>query len=117
MDSSELLEVVETEKPSISNEDYQELINIRQAIIEGKAQKSDLQDWLAVAENYASKFEEAKKQYEQIVAAINDNAKLMEKRVKEIVIDPFKIEGEFTISETEPHYITKPVPQVAPEQA
>jgi chemotaxis protein histidine kinase CheA len=74
-------------------------------------------DFLKNYWNYASKFEEAKKQYEQIVAAINDNAKLMEKRVKEIVIDPFKIEGEFTISETEPHYITKPVPQVAPEQA
>lgn len=110
MNSNELPEVArdgalqEESRPQISPEEYKELIGLRQKTLELKAQKSDVQDFVIVAQQYASQLPAAQEQLQALVSQINEAASALQSRLKELV-EPHGVSGEFSISDTEPHYI------------
>jgi hypothetical protein len=124
MDSKELLEVVsdgaaqEESRPQISPEEYKELIGLRQKTLELKAQKSDVQDFVIVAQQYSSQLPAAQEQLQALVNQINETASELQSRLKELA-EPHGISGEFSISDTEPHYINvvQPAPEASEESA
>jgi len=95
---------VSEEQPSITHEEYLELVSMRQQLLELKAQKSDVLEFVNVAQQYASQLQQAQQQLNAINEALNENSTALQDRMKEIVT-PLGITGEFTITDSEPHYI------------
>jgi hypothetical protein len=95
---------VETESPAISHEEYLELVAMRQSVLELKAQKSDVLEFLNVAQQYVSQFQGAQERLNLLNDALNENTTALQDRMKEIIA-PYNITGEFTIADTEPHMI------------
>ena len=95
---------------SVSPEEYKELVSARSAIIELKAQKSDVYDFIVSAEDQIAA---AKKQLVEFEEKINEKNQELQGKLIDIVKQR-GIEGDFSISETEPHYIIPSVP-VQPE--
>jgi ABC-type transporter Mla subunit MlaD len=77
---------------------------MRQSILELKAQKSDVLEFVNVAQQYAAQLQQAQQQLSAINEALNENTSALQDRMKEIV-EPLGVSGEFTITDTEPHYI------------
>ncbi len=100
----EEVEAVEAEQPVVSHEDYLELVSMRQAVLELKAQKSDVLEFVNVAQQYVQRMQQAQEQLNALNEAVNENANALQERMKEM-IEPLGITGEFTIADTEPHYI------------
>lgn len=106
----------ENTDPQISHDDYLMLVAKRQVVLELKAQKSDVLDWLM-------SFEENLKQYEQAkdrkATLENDILKAQDDLQESFksVIEPLGVEGEFSITDTEPHYVRAVVPPVVEEPA
>ena len=94
----------EQEQPAISHDEYLELVSMRQSLLELKAQKSDVLEFVTVAQQYAAQLQQAQQQLAAINEALNENTQALQERMKEIVT-PLGISGEFTITDTEPHYI------------
>jgi hypothetical protein len=93
---------------SVTPEEYKELVVTRSAIIELKAQKSDVYDFIVDAE---AQIANAKLQLAECESKINEKNQELQSRLLDIVKDR-GIEGDFSISETEPHYI---IPSKPPE--
>lgn len=96
--------VVDGENPAVSHEEYLELVSMRQSVLELKAQKSDVLEFVNVAQQYASQLQSAQERLNLLNEALNENTVALQERMKEI-IEPYNIQGEFTIADTEPHYI------------
>lgn len=94
----------ENSHPQISHEEYLELVSMRQQVVELKASKSDVQEFLMAAEQYLQQLPQAREQLQTLNNQINDINSVLQNRFQEIIA-PFGISGEFTISDTEPHYI------------
>ena len=94
----------EQEQPAISHDEYLELVSMRQSLLELKAQKSDVLEFVNVAQQYAAQLQQAQQQLAAINEALNENTQALQERMKEVVT-PLGISGEFTITDTEPHYI------------
>lgn len=95
---------VSEDNPSISHEEYLELVAMRQSVLELKAQKSDVLEFLNVAQQYVQQLQGAQERLGLLNEALQENTAALQDRMKEIVA-PFSISGEFTISDSEPHYI------------
>ena len=95
---------VSEEQPSITHEEYLELVSMRQSLLELKAQKSDVLEFVNVAQQYAAQLQQAQQQLNAINEALNENSTALQDRMKEIVT-PLGVAGEFTITDSEPHYI------------
>ena len=95
---------VSEEQPSITHEEYLELVSMRQSLLELKAQKSDVLEFVNVAQQYASQLQQAQQQLNAINEALNENSTALQDRMKEIVT-PLGVTGEFTITDSEPHSI------------
>jgi DNA anti-recombination protein RmuC len=103
-ESTDVTAVVSEEQPAISHEEYLELVSMRQSILELKAQKSDVLEFVNVAQQYASQLQQAQQQLAAINEALNENTSALQERMKEIV-EPLGVSGEFTITDTDPHFI------------
>jgi hypothetical protein len=101
---SDVTTVEEMDSPQVSHEDYLELVAMRQSILELKAQKADVLEFVNVAQQYAAQLQQAQERLSVINEAVNDNSNALQERMKEI-IEPLGISGEFSIADTEPHYI------------
>ena len=97
-------EVEGGDNPTISHEDYLELVAMRQSILELKAQKADILEWVNQYNQMASQAQQAGERLQALNEALQDNSTALQERMKEI-IEPHGVAGEFTISDTEPHYI------------
>jgi hypothetical protein len=73
-------------------------------LLELKAQKSDVLEFVNVAQQYAAQLQQAQQQLSAINEALNENTSALQERMKEIVT-PLGVSGEFTITDTEPHFI------------
>lgn len=93
-----------SDNPAISHEEYLELVAMRQAVLELKAQKSDVLEFVTVAQQYASQLQGANERLNLLNESLNENTTALQERMKEIV-GPYNVQGEFTIADTEPHYI------------
>jgi hypothetical protein len=103
-ESTEVTAVVSEEQPAISHDEYLELVSMRQSILELKAQKSDVLEFVNVAQQYAAQLQQAQERLNVLNDALNENTTSLQDRMKEIV-EPLGVSGEFTITDTEPHYI------------
>lgn len=107
----------ENTDPQISHDDYLMLVAKRQVVLELKAQKSDILDWLMSFEENLKQYEQAK---ERKATLENDIMKAQDDLQESFktVIEPLGVDGEFSITDTEPHYV-RPVapPPVAEEPA
>ena len=103
-ESTDVTAVVSEEQPVISHDEYLELVSMRQSMLELKAQKSDVLEFVNVAQQYAAQLQQAQQQLTALNEALNENSVALQDRMKEIVT-PLGIAGEFTITDTEPHYI------------
>ncbi len=103
-ESTDVTAVVSEEQPSISHDEYLELVSMRQSILELKAQKSDVLEFVNVAQQYAAQLQQAQERLNVLNDALNENTVSLQDRMKEIV-EPLGVSGEFTITDTEPHYI------------
>ena len=101
---SDVTTVEEMDRPQVSHEDYLELVSMRQSVLELKAQKSDVLEFVNVAQQYVQRMQQAQEQLNALNEAVNENANALQERMKEM-IEPLGITGEFTIADTEPHYI------------
>ena len=104
MSDETTVEVMEQDQPTVSHEEYLELVSMRQSILELKAQKADVREFVTVAQQYASQLQQAQERLNVINEAVNENTNALQERMKEI-IEPLGVSGEFSISDTEPHYI------------
>ena len=77
---------------------------MRQSILELKAQKADVLEFVTVAQQYASQLEQANQRLGMLNDALTENTNALQERMKEL-IEPLGVSGEFSISDTEPHYI------------
>ena len=94
----------ESDRPAVTHDEYLELVSMRQTVLELKAQKADVLEFVNVAQQYASQLQGASERLGLINDAITENSEALQERMKEIV-EPFNISGEFSISDTEPHFI------------
>ena len=96
--------VADVDRATISHDEYLELVSMRQTVLELKAQKSDVLEFVNVAQQYVQRMQQAQEQLNALNEAVNENANALQDRMKEM-IEPLGITGEFTIADTEPHYI------------
>jgi hypothetical protein len=104
-DSVEVVaEGVFDDTPAIAHDEYLELVSMRQSILELKAQKSDVLEFVTVAQQYASQLEQANQRLGMLNEALTENTNALQDRMKEL-IEPLGVSGEFTITDSEPHYV------------
>ena len=103
-EESTVVETSSEENPAVSHEEYLELVAMRQSVLELKAQKSDILEFVNVAQQYAAQLQAAQERLNLLNESLNENTQALQERMKEL-IEPFGISGEFTIADTEPHYI------------
>jgi hypothetical protein len=112
----EVAEDVVSDQPTVSHEEYLELVSMRQSVLELKAQKSEVLEFVMVAQQYASQLQAAQERLNLLNDAINENTSALQDRMRSIV-EPLGVAGEFTIADTEPHYVTTTSPvEVAPAE-
>jgi len=98
------VEAVEADQPTVSHEQYLELVAMRQSVLELKAQKSEVLEFVMVAQQYASQLQAAQERLNLLNDAINENTNALQDQMRSVV-EPLGISGEFTITDTEPHYV------------
>ena len=101
---AEVTEEVAADAPQIAHEDYLELVSMRQSILELKANKSEVLEFVMVAQQYANQLQQAQERLNLINEALNENTTALQDRMKEL-IEPLGVSGELTITDTEPHYV------------
>ena len=98
-DSVEVVaEGVSEDTPAIAHDEYLE------SILELKAQKSDVLEFVTVAQQYASQLDQANQRLGMLNEALTENTNALQDRMKEL-IEPLGVSGEFTITDSEPHYV------------
>ena len=113
----EVAEDVVSDQPTVSHEEYLELVSMRQSVLELKAQKSEVLEFVMVAQQYASQLQAAQERLNLLNDAINENTSALQDRMRSIV-EPLGVSGEFTIADTEPHFVTTTSPvEAAPVAA
>ena len=109
-------EVDVTNSPTINHDEYLELVSMRQSILELKANKSEVLEFVMVAQQYASQLQAAQERLNLLNDAINENTSALQDRMRSIV-EPLGVVGEFTIADTEPHFVTSTAPvEAAPAE-
>ena len=101
----ENVELVVSDQPTVSHEEYLELVSMRQSVLELKAQKSEVLEFVMVAQQYATQLQAAQERLNLLNDAINENTSALQDRMRSIV-EPLGVAGEFTIADTEPHFVT-----------
>jgi len=97
-------EEVVSDQPTVTHEQYLELVAMRQSVLELKAQKSEVLEFVMVAQQYASQLQAAQERLNLLNDAINENTNALQDQMRSVV-EPLGISGEFTITDTEPHYV------------
>lgn len=105
----------ENTDPQILHDDYLMLVAKRQVVLELKAQKSDILDWLISFEENLKQYEQAKERKANLENDIMKAQDDLQESFK-LVIEPLGVEGEFSIADTEPHYVRAVVPPVVDEE-
>lgn len=103
-ESTEVSAIVSEEQPAISHDEYLELVSMRQSLLELKAQKADVLEFVNVAQQYAAQLQQAQERLNLLNESLNENTVALQERMKEL-IEPMGVSGEFSINDTEPHYI------------
>jgi FtsZ-binding cell division protein ZapB len=89
---------------------------MRQSVLELKAQKSEVLEFVMVAQQYASQLQAAQERLNLLNDAITENTNALQERMRSVV-EPLGVAGEFTIADTEPHFVTTTAPaEVAPAE-
>jgi FtsZ-binding cell division protein ZapB len=89
---------------------------MRQSVLELKAQKSEVLEFVMVAQQYASQLQAAQERLNLLNDAITENTSALQDRMRSIV-EPLGVVGEFTIADTEPHFVTSTAPvEAAPAE-
>jgi hypothetical protein len=110
------VETVEVDQPTVSHDEYLELVSMRQSVLELKAQKSEVLEFVMVAQQYASQLQAAQERLNLLNDAINENTSALQDRMRSVV-EPLGVVGEFTIADTEPHFVTSTAPvEAAPAE-
>ncbi len=97
-------DVESAERPTITHEEYLELVAMRQSVLELKSQKADVLEFVTVAQQYQAQLAAANERLQILNEALNENSNALQDRMREL-ITPLGVTGEFTISDTEPHFI------------
>lgn len=97
-------EVDITNNPTISHDEYLELVSMRQSILELKANKSEVLEFVMVAQQYAQQLQAAQERLNVLNEALTENTNALQERMREL-IEPLGVQGEFSITDTEPHYV------------
>ena len=97
-------EVDVTNSPTINHDEYLELVSMRQSILELKANKSEVLEFVMVAQQYAQQLQAAQERLGVLNEALNENTNALQERMREL-IEPLGVAGEFSITDTEPHYV------------
>ena len=97
-------DVESTDRPTITHEEYLELVAMRQSVLELKSQKADVLDFVTVAQQYQAQLAAANERLQILNEALNENSNALQERMREL-ITPLGVTGEFTINDTEPHFI------------
>lgn len=97
-------DVESAERPTITHEEYLELVAMRQSVLELKSQKADVLEFVTVAQQYQAQLAAANERLQILNEALNENSNALQERMREL-ITPLGVTGEFTISDTEPHFI------------
>ena len=97
-------EVDITDNPTISHDEYLELVSMRQSILELKANKSEVLEFVMVAQQYAQQLQAAQERLGVLNEALTENTNALQERMREL-IEPLGVAGEFSITDTEPHYV------------
>ena len=87
-------EVDITDNPTISHDEYLEL----------KANKSEVLEFVMVAQQYAQQLQAAQERLGVLNEALTENTNALQERMREL-IEPLGVAGEFSITDTEPHYV------------
>jgi hypothetical protein len=98
------VEEVVADQPTVTHEQYLELVAMRQSVLELKAQKSEVLEFVMVAQQYASQLQAAQERLNLLNDAINENTNALQEQMRSVV-EPLGISGEFTITDTEPHFV------------
>jgi hypothetical protein len=96
-------DVESAERPTITHEEYLELVAMRQSVLELKSQKADVLEFVTVAQQYQAQLAAANERLQILNEALNENSNALQDRMREL-ITPMGVTGEFTINDTEPHY-------------
>jgi FtsZ-binding cell division protein ZapB len=88
------VDVVDADAPAISHDEYLELVTMRQSILELKAQKADILEWVNQYNQMASQAQQAGERLQALNEALQDNSTALQERMKEI-IEPHGVAGEF----------------------
>lgn len=102
------------EQPTVTHDQYLELVSMRQSVLELKAQKSEVLEFVMVAQQYASQLQAAQERLNLLNDAINENTNALQEQMRSVV-EPLGISGEFTITDTEPHYVVSNAVQAPSE--
>ena len=97
-------DVESTDRPTITHEEYLELVAMRQSVLELKSQKADVLEFVTVAQQYQAQLAAANERLQILNEALNENSHALQERMREL-ITPLGVTGEFTINDTEPHFI------------
>jgi FtsZ-binding cell division protein ZapB len=97
-------EVDITANPTISHDEYLELVSMRQSILELKANKSEVLEFVMVAQQYAQQLQAAQERLGVLNEALTENTNALQERMREL-IEPLGVQGEFSITNTKPHYV------------
>ena len=97
-------DVESTDRPTITHEEYLELVAMRQSVLELKSQKVDVLEFVTVAQQYQAQLPAANERLQILNEALNENSNALQERMREL-ITPLGVTGEFTINDTEPHFI------------
>jgi hypothetical protein len=97
-------EVDVTNSPTINHDEYLELVSMRQSILELKANKSEVLEFVMVAQQYAQQLQAAQERLGVLNEALTENTNALQERMREL-IEPLGVAGEFSITDTEPHYV------------
>lgn len=114
VDADVVVADVAEDQPTVTHEQYLELVAMRQSVLELKAQKSEVLEFVMVAQQYASQLQAAQERLNLLNDAINENTTALQDQMRSVV-EPLGISGEFTITDTEPHYVVSNVPQAPAE--
>jgi hypothetical protein len=98
------VEEVVADQPTVTHEQYLELVAMRQSVLELKAQKSEVLEFVMVAQQYASQLQAAQERLNLLNDAITENTNALQEQMRSVV-EPLGISGEFTITDTEPHFV------------
>ena len=84
----------ESDRPAVTHDEYLELVSMRQTVLELKAQKADVLEFVNVAQQYAAQLQGATERLGLINDAITENSEALQARMKDIG-EPLTVSGVF----------------------